>query len=110
MSEPSPHDDKIPDLEEMVAEEPEDTLARYLLATEYLKHGRPGEAAASFRAVVALDPDYSAAWGGLGGALEAAGAAEEARTAWQAAASCADRKGDHVVSRNAKAALSRLGA
>lgn len=110
MDDPSPADDKIPDLEEMVAEDAEDTLARYLLATEYLKARRPQEAADSFRAVVSLDPDYSAAWGGLGASLEAAAAPAEAKEAWEAAAECADRKGDHVVLRNAKAALARLGA
>lgn len=107
MSEPT--DDKIPELEEMVADDPEDTLARYLLATEYLKAARPADAAAAFQAVVDLDDGYSAAWGGLGAAWEAAGDADAARAAWRSAAACADRKGDHVVLRNAKAALVRLG-
>ena len=44
--------------------------------------------------MVALDPDYSAAWKLLGKALLAAGRSDEALAAWSDGIAAAERKGD----------------
>lgn len=106
MTQPDPN--RIADLEELYADEPEDPLAGFMLASEYAKAARPSDAARVFRGVVAVDPDYSAAWAGLANALEAQGLVAEARAAWTDAAASAARKSDKQVARQAEAALSLL--
>ncbi len=101
--------ERIADLEELHADEPEDALTAFLLATEYVKAGRPEAALVVFQAAIAADPGYSAASAGVGACLEALGRVDEAKVAWTATATLATLKGDHMVAKQAGAALRRLG-
>ena len=100
--------ERITDLEEMHADEPEDALTAFLLGTEYVKAGRSGDALPMFRAAIAADPGYSAARAGIGACLETAGRLDEARAIWAETAVLAEAKGDHMVTRQAQDAMARL--
>lgn len=102
-------DERITDLEELWEDEPDDALTGFMLGGEYARAGRPQEAAAVLARVVAIDPDYSAAWGALAQAQEDAGERQVALTTWRRAADCAAAKGDHLVAKAAAAGLERLG-
>ncbi len=101
--------ERIADLEEMHADEPEDALTAFLLGTEYVKAGRPADALPVFRAAIAADPDYSAARAGIGACLETTGQLAEARAVWAETVVLAEARGDHMVTRQAKDAVARLG-
>ena len=75
--------ERIFELEEMVADDPGDALAGFMLGSEYLKAERAAEAVLVFRGVLSADPNYSAAGAGLGRALEALGLLDDARVAWK---------------------------
>lgn len=94
----------------MVADDPGDALAGFMLGSEYLKAERAAEAVLVFRGVLSADPNYSAAGAGLGRALEALGLLDDARVAWTETAGIAARRGDHMVAKQAEAARERLGA
>lgn len=100
-------DDPVAELEEMLADDPDDALTAFLLGGAYTKAGRPADAARVFRQAVTNRPDYSAAWAGLGQALDATGDADAAFAAWTEAAAHAARNGDHLVAKQAAAALAR---
>lgn len=101
--------ERIAELEEMFADDPADALAGFMLGSEYLKAQRAAEAVETFRGVLVADPGYSAAGAGLGRALEALGLLGDARVAWTETAETAAQKGDHMVAKQAEAALARLG-
>lgn len=63
----------------MAAANPANAFARYGIAMEYLKAGRLEDAVAAFRAVLEIDPGYSAAYYHGGQTLEKLGRPEEAR-------------------------------
>lgn len=97
---------RIEDLRELVAEDPEDALAWFMLGTELGKEGRFAEAREALARVVALDEGYSAAWRALAEARERLG--EDAGDTWERARRCAEAKGDQVVLRAAERALERI--
>lgn len=99
---------RILELEEMYAEDPGDALGGFMLGAEYLRAGRPRDAVEVFRAVVGIDPGYSAAHAGLGQGLEALDLPDEARVAWTEAAASAATKRDLQVAKQAEVALARL--
>lgn len=101
--------ERIADLRELHADEPEDALTAFLLATEYVKAGLPDQALPVFQAAIAADPGYSAASAGVGRCLEALGRVDEARVAWAATATLSIVMGDHMVAKQAGAAVRRLG-
>ncbi len=101
--------ERIADLEEMHADEPEDALTAFLLGTEYVKAGRFADALPVFRAAIAADPGYSAARAGVGACLEATGQLDEARIVWAETVHLAEVKGDHMVAKQAAEATARLG-
>src|SRR2546423_10930631 len=77
----------------MANEQPDDALVWYGLASEYVKLEQWGEAADALRAVVRLNPDYTAAYQMLGTALLSRGEMEEARRAWMDGIETATRTG-----------------
>lgn len=97
--------DRIDELREMVADDPDDALAWFMLGTELGKVGRFDEARGALERVVGLDGGYSAAWRALAEARERLG--EDARDTWEAALRCAQEKGDKVVLVAAERALGR---
>ncbi len=71
--------DRLEVLKEILAERPQDSLARYGVGMEYIKAGRYEEAVAEFRALIAAKPDYAYAYYHGGQALERLGRLSEAR-------------------------------
>lgn len=100
--------DRIADLKELLAEDPDDAMGWFMLGQELFKAGEIAEATDAFKDATRRDPDYSAAWAGLGRGLEAQGDLAAAKDAWSAAVSCASRQGDKAVLQQAEAALKRL--
>src|SRR4051812_39272778 len=70
---------RIQILEQLLAQDPNSTFARYGLAMEYVKSGDLGRAVAEFEAVLAIDPSYGAAYYHGGQALEKLGQLDQAR-------------------------------
>lgn len=86
--------ERIAGLEEIVADDPQDHTARFMLGTELAKVGGHARAAEQFRIVIEVDADYTAAWRGLGRALIALGDVEGAREVFTKGLEVADRTGD----------------
>ncbi len=70
---------RIEILNQLLAENPTNTFARYGLAMEYVKAGSLDQAMAEFDAVLAADPGYAAAYFHGGQALEKLGRFNDAR-------------------------------
>ena len=83
-------------------------LLRYSLGNEHLRGGDAAAAAARFREAVERDPDYSAAWKGLGKALAEQGLNDDALTAYRQGIEVASRKGDVQAAREMKVFARRL--
>jgi tetratricopeptide (TPR) repeat protein len=66
-------------LEQLLAQDPANKLARYGLAMEYVKEGAWDRAVETFRAVIKDDPGYAAAYYHGGQTLEKMGKLDEAR-------------------------------
>lgn len=96
-------------LKSMVAQNPRDSFSRYGLAMEYRNRGDLEAAMGEFRALIAADPDYVAAYFHGGQTLEKLGRAEEAREIYQSGVEAATRKGDHHGRSEMEAALNLLG-
>ena len=73
--------DRIEDFRLKVAQRPNDTLARYVLAKEYHDRGRFAESVADFEALVQMKPDWMKCWIHLGQGFVALGRREHARAA-----------------------------
>jgi len=96
-------------LKGMVAQNPRDSFSRYGLAMEYRNRGDLDAAMSEFRALMAADPDYVAAYFHGGQTLEKLGRTEEAREIYQAGVEAATRKGDAHGRSEMQAALDMLG-
>jgi Flp pilus assembly protein TadD len=70
---------KIDQFLEIVELTPEDEIAHYGLAQEYMKAGRFEDGVASLRKVIEMKPHYAAAYRELGKALDKAGHFGEAK-------------------------------
>ncbi len=76
--------DRLEVLKGILAQRPEDSLARYGLAMEYLKRGQAEEAVSEFRALIAANPAYAYAYYHGGQALERLGRLDDARELYRA--------------------------
>jgi predicted Zn-dependent protease len=83
-------------------------LLRFSLGSEYLKLDDFENAAASLRAAVQMDPDYSAAWKLLGRALAESGRTDDALQAWRAGITAAQRRGDLQAAKEMQVFARRL--
>ena len=70
---------RIEILQQLLAQNPANSFARYGLAMEYVKSGDLDLAAVEFDAVLAADPSYSAAYFHGGQTLEKLGRLDDAR-------------------------------
>jgi tetratricopeptide (TPR) repeat protein len=70
---------RIEVLQQLLAQNPASSFARYGLAMEYVKSGELERGAAEFEALLSTDPGYSAAYFHGGQALEKLGRLDQAR-------------------------------
>ena len=92
----------------MLAEQPENTMIWYGLANEQYKVELWAEAATSFRQVVSLNPDYTAAYQMLGTVLANAGDLAGAKQAWRDGIEAADRTGAWKAGQHMRALLAGI--
>lgn len=95
-------------LQNMVAQDPTNNMARYGLAMEYKNQGAFARAVEEFRALLAINPDYAAAYFHGGQSLEKAGLLEEARRMYQDGIDVTTRTGDAHTRSELQAALDML--
>ncbi len=84
----------IESLEKLIGTPRDGSLLRYSLGLEYSRLNQWEKAIEHLRRSLAADPGYSAAWRALGKALEAAGQAEAALSAYRDGIAAAQKKGD----------------
>ena len=89
----------------MLAEQPENAMIWYGLASEQCKLENWAEAAKSLRQVVSLNPDYTAAYQMLGTVLVNAGDLAGAQQAWRDGIEAADRTGAWKAGQHMRALL-----
>ena len=92
----------------MLAQNPADSFARYGLAMEYTKAGDFEKAVAEFRALLAHNADYAAAYFHGGQTLEKLGRVEEAREMYQQGIVATSRTGDQHTRSELQAVLDML--
>jgi tetratricopeptide (TPR) repeat protein len=81
-------------IEEMLADDPNDAFLRYGLAMEYVSAGHDEEAVRCFRQLLETTPDYVPGYMQAGRALERLDRVDEARAIFQAGIAQARQKGD----------------
>ncbi len=84
----------LENFERMLAQGRDGGLLRYSLGNEYLKAGKPAEAAVHLRAALLLEPNHSASWKLLGKALAESGDLVGALDTYQQGITVAEAKGD----------------
>jgi tetratricopeptide (TPR) repeat protein len=96
-------------LKNMVAQKPGDVFARYGLAMEYKGSGDWEAAMREFRALIAANPDYHAAYFHGGQTLERMGLEDEARELYREGVEAATRVGNGHARAEMQGALDLLG-
>lgn len=96
-------------LRNMVAQNPNDTFSRYGLAMEYANSGDLERAVQEYQALLAVNPNYPAAYYHGGQALEKLGRREEARALLRQGIDVTTRIGDLHTRSEIQAALDALG-
>jgi uncharacterized protein HemY len=89
----------------MLAEQPENAMIWYGLASEQYKLESWADAAKSLRQVVNLNPDYTAAYQMLGMVLANAGDLDGAHQVWRDGIEAADRTGAWKAKQHMRALL-----
>lgn len=102
--------ERIPDLLELLAEDPGDAMLRLMLAKEYLAAGDAAAALPHLDQAVTLDPGYSAAYRELGLVLEKLGRAAEADDVYARGIAIADTGGDLQTAKEMTVFRDRLRA
>jgi tetratricopeptide (TPR) repeat protein len=96
-------------LKSMLERNPGDSFARYGLAMEYKGAGDWESAMREFRALIAENPDYHAAYFHGGQTLERMGREEEAREMYREGVEAAARAGNAHAKAEMQGALDLLG-
>ncbi|HLH20068.1 MAG TPA: tetratricopeptide repeat protein [Bryobacteraceae bacterium] len=96
-------------LKGLLEQKPGDSFLRYGLAMEYRNTGDLEAAVREFRALLAADPDYHAAYFQGGQTLERLGRLDEARELYREGVAVTSRKGDQHARSEMQAALDLLG-
>lgn len=92
----------------MLSQDPSNAFARYGLAMELVKSGELAGAVTEFRALLAHNPDYAAAYFHGGQALEKLGEIEQARDFYEKGIDVTRRTGDGHTRSELQAALDML--
>ena len=92
----------------MLAQNPRDTFARYGLAMEYARSGDLEQAVTEYRALLADNENYPAAYFHGGQALEKLGRLDEAREMYEKGIAVTTRTGDAHTRSELQAALDML--
>lgn len=100
---------RLETLKSMVAQNPADAFARYGLAMEYKNSSDFEAAMREFRAVIAENPDYHAAYFHGGQTLERMGKEDEAREMYREGVEAATRAGNGHARAEMQGALDLLG-
>lgn len=100
--------DRLDILKQMVAQDANNSFARYGLGMEYVKTGEFQQAVAEFRVLLARDNNYSAAYFHGGQALEKLGRIQEARTMYEQGIEATTRTGDAHTRAEIEGALNLL--
>ncbi|HET6146201.1 MAG TPA: tetratricopeptide repeat protein [Polyangia bacterium] len=87
---------------------PQDPFPRYALALEYKNSGRLDDARATFDALMAANPDYTAAYLHAGNTLVALGLRDEARAIYQRGVEACVRRGDSHARGELESALASV--
>jgi predicted Zn-dependent protease len=87
--------DKIAGLKGILAQDPNNSFARYGLAMELAKNGETAAALGEFDALLASDPGYTAGYFMAAQTLATAGRTAEAIERLKAGIDCAARSGNH---------------
>jgi len=96
-------------LKSMVAQNPNDSFARYGLAMEYTNSGSLEQAVVEYESLLGLNPDYSAAYYHGGQALEKLGRLDDARAMYRRGLEATRRTGDAHTQSEIQASLDILG-
>jgi Tfp pilus assembly protein PilF len=96
-------------LEELLAQDPNDSFLRYGLAMEYVSAGQDEEAVRCLRELLARDANYVPAYLQAGRALMRQGADDEAREVLRAGIAVANRTGDTHAAGEMTGFLESLG-
>lgn len=96
-------------LKSMVAQNPNDSFARYGLAMEYANSGSLEQAIQEYEALLASNADYSAAYYHGGLALEKLGRIDDARAMYRRGLEATSRTRDEHTHSEIQAALDILG-
>jgi Flp pilus assembly protein TadD len=98
----------IESLEKLLGTPRDGALLRYSLGSAHVRAGNLERGVTELREAVARDPGYSAAWKALGGALAAAGRADEAREAYARGIEAARSRGDRQAEKEMTVFARRL--
>lgn len=102
-------DSRLDLLKNMVAQNPTDSFARYGLAMEWARSGNLQQAMEEYRGLLAVNPDYAAAYYHGGQTLEKLGRVEDARVLYREGIEATTRTGDLHTRSEIEAALQLLG-
>jgi Flp pilus assembly protein TadD len=100
--------DRIEALTEILAHNPNDSLARYGLAMEHIKTGRFEEAVAQFEILLTAAPDHAYACFHAGQTLEKLGRPDDARAMYLRGIEAAARQGNSHARDEIQTALEAL--
>ena len=100
--------ERIQELRELLADEPDDTLLNLTLGQEYLAAGDAAAALPHLEKVVTVDPRYTVAYRYLGTALEQLGRPDDAANAWERGVAVAEQTGDIQAGKEMQVFLTRL--
>jgi predicted Zn-dependent protease len=101
--------DRIAMLNEMVAQDPNNSFARYGLAMEYSNSGQLEQAIEEFRKLLSARPDYTAGYFMAAQTLVKAERVEEARKMLHDGIATAERKGDAHAQSEMRSMLDEIG-
>lgn len=96
-------------LKNLVAQNPADSFARYGLAMEWVRAGNLEQAVEEYRGLLAINPNYAAAYYHGGQALATLGRVDEARELYRQGIEATTRTGDLHTRSEIEAALEMLG-